>query len=35
MAEERIAKLIVDWISWERRKRRCQDKRGWKEYEQQ
>jgi len=31
MPEERIPKLIMDWIPWERKKRDVQEKRGWKE----
>ena len=29
MPEERIPKLIMEWIPWERRKRVVQEKRGW------
>jgi len=32
--EERITKLIVDWIPQERRKRGHQEKSGWKGYKQ-
>jgi hypothetical protein len=31
MSEERIPKLIMEWIPLERRKRRCEEKHGWKE----
>jgi IS5 family transposase len=34
MPEERISKLIMEWISEERRKRGRPKKRGWKEYKQ-
>jgi IS5 family transposase len=33
MQEERIPKLIMEWIPGERRKRYVQEKRGWKVYE--
>ena len=32
MPEERIPKLIMEWIPLERRKEDVQEKRGWKEY---
>jgi hypothetical protein len=32
--EERIPKLITEWIPRERRKRGRQEKRGWKKYKQ-
>ena len=35
MPEERIAKLIMEWIPRERRKRGRPRKRGWKECKQQ
>jgi hypothetical protein len=34
MQEERIPKLIMEWILGERRKRGRSRKRGWKVYEQ-
>jgi hypothetical protein len=34
MPEERIPKLIMEWIPEERRKEDVQEKRGWKEYKQ-
>jgi hypothetical protein len=34
MPEERIPKLIMEWVPLERRKRGVQEKRGWKEYKQ-
>jgi hypothetical protein len=34
MPEERIPKLIMEWIPWERRKRGHPRKHGWKEYKQ-
>jgi hypothetical protein len=34
MPEERISKLIVEWIPQERRKKRTSKKSGWKEYKQ-
>jgi hypothetical protein len=34
MQEERLPKLIMEWIPGERRKRGRQKKRGWKVYEQ-
>ena len=34
MPEERIPKLIMDWIPRERRKRGRAKKHGWKEYKQ-
>jgi hypothetical protein len=32
MQEERLPKLIMEWIPGERRKRGCPKKRGWKVY---
>jgi len=32
MSEERIPKLIMDWIPRERRKEDVQERRGWKGY---
>jgi len=34
MQEERLPKLIMEWIPGERRKEDVQEKRGWKVYEQ-
>ena len=34
MPEERIPKLIMEWIPRERRKRGRPKKRGWKKYKQ-
>ena len=34
MPEDRIPKLIMEWIQVERRKNDVQEKRGWKEYKQ-
>jgi hypothetical protein len=34
MPEERITKLIMEWIPQERRRRGRPKKRGWKEYKQ-
>ena len=34
MPEERIPKLIMEWVPQERRKEDVQEKRGWKEYKQ-
>jgi len=34
MPEERIPKLIMEWVPLERRKRGSQEKRGWKDYKQ-
>jgi IS5 family transposase len=34
MPEERMSKLIMEWIPDERRKEDVQEKRGWKEYKQ-
>ena len=34
MQDERLPKLIMEWIPGERRKEDVQEKRGWKVYEQ-
>jgi len=34
MPEERLPKLIMEWIPGEERKEEVQEKRGWKVYEQ-
>ena len=34
MPEDRIPKLIMEWIPMERKKEDVQEKRGWKEYKQ-
>jgi hypothetical protein len=34
MQEERLPKLIMEWVPGERRKKDVQEKRGWKVYEQ-
>jgi hypothetical protein len=34
MPEERISKLIMEWIHWREGKENVQEKRGWKEYKQ-
>jgi hypothetical protein len=34
MQDERLPKLMMEWIPGERRKKDIQEKRGWKVYEQ-
>jgi hypothetical protein len=34
MQEERLPKLIMEWIPGEKEKEDVQEKRGWKVYEQ-
>jgi hypothetical protein len=34
MPEERVPKLIMEWVPLEEEKEDVQEKRGWKEYKQ-